>query len=81
MSSTEPPKIQRSLPERQLVDFLFLLLERIWIVLILTIGGLIYAQYYLRTTTPLYEATATIEINRHLTEAVSYTHLTLPTRS
>lgn len=51
-------------PARQLTDYFYLVLERFWIVLIVTVIALVYARHKISKMPDLYEATATIEVMR-----------------
>ncbi len=65
--SEEPSQQSADLaPQRELVDYFYLFLERSWIIVIFLIAAGIYAQYQLRRTPETYQATATIEVERDL---------------
>ncbi len=51
-------------PERTLVDYFFLFLEKIWIIIIFLVLGLVYAQREVSQIPTVYQSRATIEVLR-----------------
>ncbi len=56
-------------PQRELVDYFYLLLERLWIIVICLIGAGVFAQYQLSRTPETFRAASTIEVERDLRAA------------
>ena len=62
-SLRHPPNVS---PNRELVDYFYLLLERSWIIAICAIGAWFYARHEVSKIPETYRATATVEVGQDI---------------